>query len=93
MQQIFFGRKFDPIISQSILDKVDAWIIADHKEENMYKRSIPNWNHLSRTRYWQSMFHHLDITPKPDYTMVDIAETLCRSACDVFLYELSLIHI
>ena len=54
----FFGRKFQPVISQSILDMVDAWISVDYNEENMLKPSVPHWDHSSRTRYWENIHHY-----------------------------------
>ena len=60
-KQLFFGRKFEPVISQSVLDQVDLWINANNVEDQMYRNraQVANWEHPSRTRYWQNIYHHL----------------------------------
>ena len=86
----FFGRKFQPVISQSILDMVDAWISVDYNEENMIKPLVPNWNHSSRTRYWENIYHYLDsnLNTAPD-AKIDLASTLIRLSIDTVLHSLS----
>ena len=74
-KQLFFGRKFEPVVSQSVLDMVDVWIDGGN-------RFI---DHSSRTRYWQNMYHHIDVSPKPDEAMLDVARALCELGNDVFL--------
>ena len=87
-KQLFFGRKFEPVICQSTLDDVDLWMSAGNKEEDMQHQNLANWEHPSRTRYWQSVYHHLDTSPEPDHAIVDVAKTLCEVSIDVFLKEL-----
>ena len=38
-KQLFFGRKFEPVICQSMLDEVDLWVSADNKEEEMHQQT------------------------------------------------------
>ena len=63
--------------------------MAEYNEANMYKQDVANWEHSSRTRYWQSMFHHLDISPKPNYAMLDVTKTLCILSFNDFLNKSS----
>ena len=84
-QQLFFGRKFKPDIAQSMLDDVDLMISSDNKNKEMDSHTQYNRDHPSRTRYWKSIYHHLDTSPKPDDAILDVAETLCSIAMDVFL--------
>ena len=79
-KQLFFGRKFEPVISQSVLDQVDLWINANNVEDQMYRNraQVANWEHPSRTRYWQNIYHHLDASPKPDQAIVEMGKILCE---------------
>ena len=72
-----------------MLDEVDLWVSADNKEDEMHQQTPENWDHPSRTRYWQSIYHHLDTSPKNDQAIVDVAKTLCAVAIDVFLKDYS----
>ena len=88
-KQLFFGRKFQPDIAQSMLDEADLLINADHENEQMGYNTPANWEHPSRTRYWQSIYHHLDTSPQPDDATVNVSKTLCAVAVDVFLRHVS----
>jgi hypothetical protein len=88
-KQLFFGRKFQPDIAQSVLDEADLLINADNRNEKMEYHTPANWEHPSRTRYWQSVYHHLDTSPQPDEATVNVAKTLCALAVDVFLKQFS----
>jgi hypothetical protein len=89
-KKLFFGRKFQPDIAQSMLDEADLLISADNKNEQIEYHTPENWEHPSRTRYRQSVYHHLDTSPKPDDAIVNVAKTLCSLAVDVFLKHFSL---
>ena len=84
-KQLFFGRKFEPVICQSMLDEVDIWINANNKEDKMNQNSLINWDHPSRPRYWQNVYHHLDTSPAPNMAVVEIANTLLIITDDVFV--------
>ena len=70
---------------------VDAWISVDYDEENMLKPSVPNWDHSSRTRYWENIYHYLDSNPSsaPD-AKIDVANTLIQLSFDTLLDSLSM---
>jgi hypothetical protein len=61
--------------------------MAKNNEENMYKQKVSNWEHSSRTRYWQSMFHHLDTSPEPNHSMLDVTKSLCMLSIHEFLND------
>ena len=71
-----------------MLDKIDQWISANNEEDEMSKQKLPNWDHPSRTRYWQSIFHHLDSSPLPDTAVVEISKVLCNVVIDDLLKEI-----
>jgi len=50
-RQLFFARKFEPIIHNQILDRIDVWL----------NLSLPE-SELS-AHYWQNVYHHLDRRP------------------------------
>jgi protein xylosyltransferase len=48
-KQLFFARKFEPIVHQEILNRIDDWLdlpVGQGAEEE-------------RHHYWQNIFHHL----------------------------------
>ena len=68
-----------------MLDEVDIWISANNKEDQMNQRSLINWDHPSRPRYWQNIYHYLDTSPAPNMAVVEIANTLLMITDDVFV--------
>ena len=88
-KQLFFARKFQPDIAQSMLDEADLLISADNENEKLEHHTPTNCEHSSRTRYLQNIYHHLDTSPQPDNAIVDVAKTLCSVAVDVFLNDSS----
>ena len=88
-KQLFFGRKFEPIICQSMLDKIDQWISANNNEDQIFQQKIDNWDHPSRIRYWQNIFHHVDSSPLPDTAVVEVSKTLSSVVIDDFLKEVT----
>lgn len=57
-KQVFFARKFEPIIHNSILNKIDDWL------------GLHTWQH--RDRYWQSVYSRVydKSTPSPEFFML-----------------------
>ena len=84
-KQLFFGRKFLPDMAQSMIDEADLLISADNPTEQIECHKSGNCKHPSGTRYWQSIYHHLDVSPRPDEAIVNVANTLCSVAVDFFL--------
>lgn len=66
-KQLFFARKFEPIINQAVVLKVEEWMFGPYAGE------YPNLNN-----YWQSVYHIQDKSPKPDKALVALAESLAR---------------
>ncbi|XP_050534829.1 xylosyltransferase oxt isoform X2 [Daktulosphaira vitifoliae] len=66
-KQVFFARKFEPIISLTVIDMLDVWLYGD------YPKDMRN-----RMSYWQNVYHFEDIQPEPDETMLTIGNSLAR---------------
>jgi len=73
-KEIFFGRKFEPSISLSILDMVDQWIQDGDAQEQQQQQQQPS------RRYWQNIYHHLDSSPAHDTAVLHLATQLSRHA-------------
>ncbi|XP_066992776.2 xylosyltransferase oxt [Anabrus simplex] len=68
-RQLFFARKFEPIINQAIVDQVEEWLYGP------YPISVPNLD-----SYWQSVYHHADLSPPADDALITLAFSLARLA-------------
>uniref|UniRef100_A0A1L8E2J2 protein xylosyltransferase n=1 Tax=Nyssomyia neivai TaxID=330878 RepID=A0A1L8E2J2_9DIPT len=66
-KQLFFARKFEPIVNQAIIVQLEEWLFGP------YPADTPNLNH-----YWQSAYHYLDRSPPPDDTLLTVASSLTR---------------
>ena len=96
--EVFFARKFAPVISQSIIDQVDVLINSKNKlvktgddkmEVRHYQKFAEDFQHPSRTSYWQNMYHHLDNPPERDSAWVMEVKTLCLVAKDSLFETIS----
>ena len=68
-QDIFFARKFEPIVNQEILDIVDERI-----EGEAYDGSL-----TARTSYWQNIYHHEDESPAAKQEYISLAHSLAQT--------------
>lgn len=66
-RQLFFARKFEPVINQAIILRVEQWI-GEPVEEH-----IPNLD-----AYWQSVYHFADLSPLPDDSLITISASVSR---------------
>ncbi|XP_075224237.1 xylosyltransferase oxt isoform X2 [Lycorma delicatula] len=64
---LFFARKFEPIINQAVLLQLEEWLYGP------YPLNITN-----KESYWQSVYHHHDISPPFDDTLGTVATSLIR---------------
>ena len=51
-RQLFFARKFEAIIHQEVVNKVEDWVEGEG--------TVPE---TSKNSYWQNVFHHEDAKP------------------------------
>lgn len=75
-KQVFFARKFEPIINQAVILKLESWLYGQS-----HVLDVPNLQ-----SYWQSIYSYKDTSPKPDRALLLVAERLFR----VKLSELAL---
>ena len=67
---------------------IDTWISLDYVEENMLDTSITYWDHPSRTRYWENIYHHLDKNQNSGSNpKFDIANSLIQVSMTLFLLD------
>ncbi|XP_033231945.1 xylosyltransferase oxt [Belonocnema kinseyi] len=78
-RNIFFARKFEPVIDQRIIDRVEQWLYPD-----LANASI---NSKGYDMYWQSLFQHADLSPLADDTLLTISNSLSRIAYRRFNVE------
>lgn len=67
-KQLFFARKFEPIINQGIILKLEEWM------RGAYPSDYPSLNN-----YWQSVYHMDDTSPRRDEALVTLMESLART--------------
>jgi len=78
-KQLFFARKFEPIINQDVLNMVDNWVssksssISPETGENASPETGDNVY-----QYWQNFYHHMDASPSPDPPLVIAIKTLAQ---------------
>ncbi|XP_034250002.1 xylosyltransferase oxt isoform X2 [Thrips palmi] len=68
-RQLYFARKFDPTISQLVIDKVEEWLYG----------ATPS-NLQSKLSYWQSVYNYLDLSPQADDGLLTVSASLARHA-------------
>ncbi|KAM3966214.1 xylosyltransferase oxt [Aphomia sociella] len=88
-RQLFFARKFEPIINQQIITRVEEYIgFADHHLLNNLEG------------YWQNIYHIDDLTSSSDDMILTHAGSITRQnskilfdeGCTLALYEIIEIH-
>ncbi|XP_012284899.1 xylosyltransferase oxt [Orussus abietinus] len=70
-RNLFFARKFEPIIDQRIIDRVDEWLYPERANETRHMKGYD--------AYWQSLYHHADLSPPADDALLTVAHSLARS--------------
>ncbi|KAJ6642112.1 Xylosyltransferase oxt [Pseudolycoriella hygida] len=78
-KQVFFARKFEPIINQAVILKIEEWLYGPHPEDP----PVPNLHN-----YWQSLYHHHDVSPKPDDALLSVVKSLIRKQLKTFTNHL-----
>lgn len=67
-KQLFFARKFEPIINQAVILKLEEWMLGP------YPADYPNLDN-----YWQSLYHIDDVSPKKDLSLITLMESIART--------------
>jgi len=71
---LFFGRKFESVVSQGVVNKLESWL-----NPQRYESHSPTLD-----RFWLSIYHHHDLSPKPDDALVTLGRSLSRIASQLF---------
>ncbi|ODM98476.1 Xylosyltransferase oxt [Orchesella cincta] len=71
---LFFGRKFEAIVNQEIINKLEIWLYPDRFEPY----------YPTMDRFWLSIYHYHDIFPRPDDALVTLGRSLARVAARNF---------
>lgn len=74
---LFFGRKFEAIVNQGIINKLESWLYP-----NRFETHYPTMD-----RFWLSLYHHHDLSPKPDDALVTLGLSLARVAAKKFAQQ------
>ncbi|XP_037814712.1 xylosyltransferase oxt [Lucilia sericata] len=69
-KMLYFARKFEPIINQAILLKLEEWLYGAYAED-----------YINLPAYWQSFYHYEDKRTKQDDLTLTVAESLVRRLC------------
>ena len=80
---IFFARKFDATISQTVMNDIDQWVFdTDWKDYESYEK------------FWLNIFHHLD-DKSEENNIVDFAEILInlKVSTKVLIKEVNVLFI
>lgn len=71
---LFFGRKFEAVVNQGIINKLESWLYP-HRFETHYP---------TLDRFWLSLYHYHDLSPKPDDVLITLGRSLARIAARAF---------
>lgn len=81
IRQLFFARKFEPIIDQKIILKLEEWLFGkDDFSVNLHS-------------YWQSIYHYADVSPSVEDALMTVSKSLVRINsnninCDILLIKI-----
>lgn len=71
-RNLFFARKFEPIIDQRIIDRVEEWLYPERVNRTTTTDGYD--------AYWQSLYHRADLSPLADDASLTISNSLARLA-------------
>lgn len=68
-RQLFFARKFEPIINQAVVLQLEQWLTGRNDSSNL----------VNVHSYWQNIFHHQDLGIMTDDALQTLAYSSVRS--------------
>ncbi|OAD58255.1 Xylosyltransferase oxt [Eufriesea mexicana] len=69
-RNLFFARKFESIIDQRIIDRVEEWLYPENLNKTV--------NAKGYDAYWQNLYHTADLSPLTDDAQLTISNSLAR---------------
>lgn len=71
-RNLFFARKFESIIDQRIINRVEEWLYPERANKSVLAEGYD--------AYWQSLYHRADLSPSPDDALLTVSHSLARLA-------------
>lgn len=75
-RQLFFARKFEPIVNQAIILRVEQWIKGLDQEQV-----------VNVDAYWQNIYHYADFSPRADDSLLTVVSSVTRRNSKMLLDE------
>ncbi|XP_076626070.1 xylosyltransferase oxt isoform X1 [Colletes latitarsis] len=69
-RNLFFARKFEPIIDQRIIDRVEEWLYPEKINITVTAKGYD--------AYWQNLYHASDLSPLTNDAQLTISNSLAR---------------
>lgn len=66
-RQLFFARKFEPIINQAVILQLEQWLYGEETTKNL----------INVNAYWQNIYSHLDLGTSDD-ALLTVAWSVAR---------------
>ncbi|KAJ8925077.1 hypothetical protein NQ315_001249 [Exocentrus adspersus] len=77
-RQLYFARKFEPIVNQAVILQLELWLYGLEKPS----RHVANLH-----GYWQSLFHYQDLGVPPDDALLTLGSSIARQATKMLLHS------
>jgi len=71
---MFFGRKFEAVVNQGIINQLETWLYPERFEKH----------YPTMDSFWLSLYHHHDLSPRPDDGLVTLGHSLSRTSASRF---------
>ncbi|XP_076246321.1 xylosyltransferase oxt [Calliopsis andreniformis] len=69
-RNLFFARKFESIIDQRIIDRVEEWLYPEKINKSAIAKGYDT--------YWQNVYHAADLSPLADDAQLTVSNSLAR---------------
>nr|XP_012137551.1 PREDICTED: xylosyltransferase oxt isoform X2 [Megachile rotundata] len=69
-RNLFFARKFESVIDQRIIDRVEEWLYPERINKTIIAKGYDT--------YWQNLYHTADLSPLSDDAQLTISNSLAR---------------
>ncbi|KAL7022478.1 hypothetical protein ACKWTF_012256 [Chironomus riparius] len=66
-KQLFFGRKFEPVVNQLVILQLEEWLFGPYTD-----------GYLNLNSYWQSIYHHKDKSSSSNQALLVLGSSLIR---------------
>ncbi|XP_026671974.1 xylosyltransferase oxt isoform X2 [Ceratina calcarata] len=84
-RNLFFARKFEPIIDQRIIDRVEEWLYPEKLNKTVIAAGYD--------AYWQSLYHNADLSPLTDDAQLTVSNSIARSTFRKLNMDFKRVHL